>query len=69
MKLIIDIPEYIYKLCQGHRDIVYKYIAKGIPFPKNCRLIDANALPNEIQSLYSIRIAPTIIEADGGDGE
>ena len=40
MKLIIDIPEYIYKFCQGHGDIIYKYIAKGKPLPKsNGRLI------------------------------
>lgn len=31
MKLMIDIPEYIYKLCQGHGDPVYKYIANGRP--------------------------------------
>ena len=31
MQIVIDIPEYIYKLCQGHGDIVYKYIAKGTP--------------------------------------
>lgn len=31
MKLIIDIPDYIYKICQDHRDIVYQYIAHGTP--------------------------------------
>ena len=34
MQIVIDIPEYIYKLCQGHGDIVYKYIANGTPLPK-----------------------------------
>lgn len=31
MQIVIDIPEYIYKLCQGHGDIVYKSIANGTP--------------------------------------
>lgn len=32
MKLIIDIPEYVYKACLGHRDVVYQYIANGTPY-------------------------------------
>ena len=45
-------------------------VAKGIPLPKgHGRLIDVNALPNEVQSLYSIRNAPTIIEADKAESE
>lgn len=34
MQIVIDIPEYIYKICQGHGDPVYRYIAKGTPLPK-----------------------------------
>ncbi len=32
MKLIIDIPKYVYEVCLGHGDIVYQYIAKGTPY-------------------------------------
>lgn len=32
MKLIIDIPKYIYDVCLGHSDTVYHYIANGIPY-------------------------------------
>lgn len=34
MKIIIDILEHIYKLCQDHGDIVYQSIAKGTPHTK-----------------------------------
>lgn len=50
-----------------------------VPVPPHGRLIDADELPvstavpfdhasYEYVSLYNIRIAPTIIEAEGGDG-
>lgn len=37
MKLIIDIPEYVYKACLGHRDIVYQYIANGTPYEERSK--------------------------------
>lgn len=41
MQIVIDIPEYIYKLCQGHGDIVYNYVGKGKPLPKgHGRILD-----------------------------
>lgn len=43
MKLIIDIPEYIYKLCQGHGDPVYAYIAKGTPLPDGVEILTKEA--------------------------
>lgn len=84
MKIVIDIPEYIYKLCQGHGDIVYRYIANGTPLPKgHGDLIDRNKI-EYLKAIYDMRwsritpsecaqkikySAPTIIEADGGDAE
>lgn len=32
MKIVIDIPKYVYEACLGHKDIVYKYIANGTPY-------------------------------------
>lgn len=65
MQIVIDIPEYIYKLCQGHGDIVYKYIANGTPIPKgHGRLIDADDIDNHIIGHVDTRSCPTIIEAD-----
>lgn len=37
MKLIIDIPKYVYEACLGHRDTVYQYIAKGTPYEERPR--------------------------------
>lgn len=80
IELVIKIPEYIYKLCQGHEDIVYKYIANGIPLPKGYnRLIDVGQCDRKLfyqqcggaNSLITVKSAfdmlmslPTIIEAD-----
>lgn len=80
MQIVIDIPEYIYKICQGHGDPVYRYIAKGTPLTKgHGRLIDADELYgdfidgtegydcqtwNRIEIGDIIEDAPTIIEAD-----
>ena len=43
MKIVIDIPEYIYKVCQGHRDPVYGYIAKGTPLPEGAEILTKEA--------------------------
>ena len=43
MKVIIDIPEYIYKVCQGHGDPVYGYIAKGTPLPEGAEILTKEA--------------------------
>ena len=75
MKIVIDIPEYIYKLCQGHGDPVYEYIGKGTPIPKgHGRLIDADEIQFEnadfdtygdyCRAFDAIDQADTIIEAD-----
>lgn len=79
MKIVIDIPEYIYKLCQDHGDIVYKYIANGTPLPKHERLVDIGQCDRKLfyqqcggaNSLITVKSAfdmlmslPTIIEAD-----
>ena len=71
MQIVIDIPEYIYKLCQGHGDIVYKYIAKGTPLPKgHGRLIDTNEITafKELEcnghNVKSLDEFTVIIEAD-----
>lgn len=78
MKLIIDIPEYIYKLCQGHGDIVYRYIAKGTPLPKgHGRLVDFSEVLIKLMQYYDgnksigqcLDEVHTVIEADGGDVE
>ena len=79
MKIVIDIPEYVYKICQGHKDIVYQYIANGTPLPKNHgRLIDADniktAFPcGEYVRTESVRATidheQTIIEADKAESE
>lgn len=73
MKIIIDIPEYVFKICQGHKDIVYQYIANGKPLQKNHGdLIDRTEV---IKSLFDyhngkktigqcIDDVPTTIEAD-----
>lgn len=79
MQIVIDIPEYIYKLCQGHGDIVYKYITKGIPLPKgHGDLIDRTKM-EYLKAIHDAKYgyitwsdaiaqikysAPTIIEAD-----
>ena len=50
MKIVIDIPEHIYRLCQGHGDPVYRYIANGTPLPKgHGRLIDKDRLLDELE--------------------
>lgn len=79
MQIVIDIPEYIYKLCQGHRDIVYKYIAKGKLLPKShgrLIILSEDAIKKEYTSLGSScqswisdvglsNATVAIIEADG----
>lgn len=51
MKIVIDVPEYIYKICQGHGDIVYKYIANGTPLPKgHGKLGDLDAVMGDIST-------------------
>ena len=53
MQIVIDIPEDVYKICQGHKDIVYQYIANGTPLPKNHgRLIDADEILRELGSYH-----------------
>ena len=76
MQIVIDIPEGAYNLLKTSgvdwlgAEHILDAVAKGIPLPKgHGRLIDVNALPNEVQSLYSIRNAPTIIEADKAESE
>jgi hypothetical protein len=75
IELVIKIPEYIYKLCQGHEDIVYKYIANGTQLPKgHGDVIDRNELKkhkyhdnNRYENAVSIAQVdwqPVIIEAD-----
>ncbi len=79
MKIVIDIPEYIYRLCQGHGDPVYRYIANGTPLPKgHGRLIDADKVVAEAKErmkypanhkymecvIAHMELAPTIIEAE-----
>lgn len=75
MKLVIDIPEYIYKLCQGHGDIVYRYIANGTVLPKgHGRLVDMSEVLIKLMQFYDgdksigqcLDEVNTIIEADGG---
>ena len=77
MKVIIDIPEYMYNDIK-YREYVYPehaedlalYIIDGTPLPKgHGRLIDADAMQKyQIdtfgQRLLVIDTAPTIIEAD-----
>ena len=53
MQIVIDVPEYIYKLCQGHGDIVYKYIANGTPLPKgHGDLVDRDAISERYFAIY-----------------
>lgn len=80
MKIVIDIPEYIYEVCQGHRDPIYQYIANGTPLPKNHGdLIDKNELIKRYEKDCGRRIyadnfifdlennTTTIIEAESED--
>ena len=72
MQIVIDIPKGIYKIIKKAKvdNLIYKAIKNGTPLLKgHGKLIDVNALPNEVQSLYSIRNAPTIIEADKAESE
>ena len=82
MQIVIDIPEYLYKLCQGHGDIVYKYIAKGTPLPKghgelkdmgNLKYVFDLTKDNPIYSGKDIERAiksmTAIIEADKAESE
>lgn len=70
MELVINIPDFAYdeiiKLSKkGKVFNLVEAVAIGIPLPKgHGELIDRGALPMEVQSLYDIRLAPTIIEAD-----
>lgn len=80
MQIVIEIPEYIYKLCQGHGDIVYKYIAKGTPLPKgHGRILDEKDIldtENNDGGWYDLVDMPeyiagvkAIIEADKTESE
>lgn len=86
MQIVIDIPEDVYtRLFDNGKsntmDILRACVAirKGTILPKHGRLIDADALKDELYNPVTgelvkiawsdIRLAPTIIEADGGDAE
>ena len=70
MRIVIDIPEEIYKHIQEeqwlpNRLLIEKAIANGTPLPKgHGRLIDADDLNNHIIGYVDTRSCPTIIEAD-----
>lgn len=85
MKLVIDISEDDYRKVQDGRasvSMMLKAIRSGTPLPKgHGRLIDADELKKIIKENdaltmvgFSVRLcdidnAPTIIEADKGEGE
>lgn len=78
MKIVIDIPEYIYKICQNHGDIVYKSIANGTPLPKgHGRLVDMSEVLIKLMQFYDgdktigqcLDEVNTIIEAEGSNKE
>ena len=69
MKVVIEISDetFMFIKSQSKRklDFYERKILNGTPLPKgHGELIDRGALPMEVQSLYDIRLAPTIIEAD-----
>lgn len=80
MKVVIDIPEEIYKELKSYYKnitgglVIHEAIANGTPLPKgHGRLIDADALLSKAKFLYrgyeialtnTIGDAPTIIEAE-----
>lgn len=75
MRLVIDIAEEEYEEILSSEDCglhtLTRTVANGTPLPKgHGRLIDADALElpsEEMISRLVIQLAPTIIEADGGD--
>jgi hypothetical protein len=83
MQIVIEIDEKTYKDIQSHDwknggrwfSEEWKAIHNGTPLPKgHGRLIDADALNRKDVNCANIPMnfidtAPTIIEADGGDGE
>ena len=82
MKIVIDIPKGIYEMfISGNYPKFYAcdvtdVLKKGTVLPKgHGRLIDADAFANKFDTNINGRIgdkyimAPTIIEADGGDAE
>lgn len=79
MQIVIDIDEETYndikkgKIYSSFRDVPLESvnaIANGTLLPKgHGELIDRGALPMVVQSLYDIRLAPTIIEADTAESE
>ena len=74
MQIVIDIPKEEYERL-AYIDILKlrTYIENGTPLPKHGRLIDADALWKkwvfDAIGKQEIDDAPTIIEADRGDGE
>ena len=75
MRLVIDITEEEYEEILSSEDCglhtLTRAVANGTQLPKgHGRLIDADALElpsEEMISRLVIQLAPTIIEADGGD--
>lgn len=84
IELVIKIPEEIYKASQiidvKYEDVIQiplEVFKNGIPLPKGYgRLIDADALEEEIRHAWTIGAcyrfienAPTILEADKAESE
>jgi hypothetical protein len=81
MKVVIDIPENDYWLACNHPDalisIYAHYIKKGIPLPeKHGRLVDVDEISatmldrlDQTTFEYALSTAPTIVEAEGAEGE
>ena len=84
MKILIDIPNWLYNAIQEHREPIYSQslgeaVRDGTPLPKgHGRLIDADDLIQEFSvvssrpiksQLYILKEAPTIIEADKSESE
>jgi len=85
MKLIIDIPDHLYKLLKDFpsdsnettiENVLMKAVENGTPLPKgHGRLIDADDYAKKFDTNINGRIgeeyiiAPTIIEADKAESE
>ena len=75
MKVVVDIPNWLYNAMMEHRESHYSQslgdaVRDGTPLPKGhgC-LIDQDALIGKIHGVRSITAvldAPVIIQADGG---
>lgn len=75
MKVVVDIPSWLYNAIMKHKEPVYSQslgeaVRDGTPLPKgHGRLIDADDIDNHIIGHVDTRSCPTIIEADKGETE